>query len=245
MSINTLFKEATEIFIGDYLITTVNIWNLKNRVSIIKSPGIYIFDLNKYKINNQLFIALELVNLNKLTDGYYGIQNSPYISAYWVPQGMSCEIPVEPDDSSPKFVFTPDFSGCSLVIDQISNNKYRVYHITKGRCCDEYLRNNIDHGHGIAGWITPDVYRNDTSFIFLKYNYNINRWEIFYQRQLQLIGHTTSNKLGLTTDLPLQIKGSGKIPVFDLTKGEGPPPSLTIDGISISPSDPSSASINC
>jgi hypothetical protein len=52
------------------------------------------------------------------------------IPAYWLPQGGSCDIPVVASER--KFVFTPDFSGCSLLINQINDTTYRVYHVTGG-----------------------------------------------------------------------------------------------------------------
>ncbi|MCX8565599.1 MAG: hypothetical protein ON057_000326 [Glomeribacter sp. 1016415] len=52
--------------------------------------------------------------------------------AYWLPQGGYVDIKIRPDKSKinePLYLFTPDFSGCALVVDKKDDDYYRVRHV--------------------------------------------------------------------------------------------------------------------
>ncbi|MFC4159677.1 hypothetical protein [Chitinimonas lacunae] len=107
------------------------------------------------------------------------------LPAYWVPQGGYCDIPINPGVNDGQFVFTPDFSGCSILVDQLNANEYRVYHVQGG---DNYFQDEYaaqqDHGMGLAGAMTfADYGLNDQprAAAFLKHDGG--RWYIYHQSQ--------------------------------------------------------------
>ncbi|MDU3301400.1 MAG: type VI secretion system tip protein VgrG, partial [Enterobacter ludwigii] len=70
--------------------------------------------------------------------------------AYWVPQGGYTDIPLNPTVGDPKFVFTPGFSGCALVVDLLNKNTLRVHHVQGGKEHLEYNNPIIEHGEGMV-----------------------------------------------------------------------------------------------
>ncbi|XP_047990266.1 uncharacterized protein LOC125229461 [Leguminivora glycinivorella] len=54
-------------------------------------------------------------------------------AAYWLPQGGVVDIHHHPSDRQPKYVFTPDFSGCSWTVTPGSNGMLRLHHVEGGR----------------------------------------------------------------------------------------------------------------
>lgn len=80
-------------------------------------------------------------------------------SGLWLPQGKSITFPVEPRHDQPCFVFTGDFTGCSLIIDQLTEFEYRAYHVEGGKMAEQYedLQKN-DHGLGQAAVFHPEHY---------------------------------------------------------------------------------------
>ena len=135
---------------------------------------------------------------------------------FWVPQGGSCVVPANPGAVS--FVFTPDFSGCSILVDQIDAGQYRVYHVQGGAnyLQNEYLGAHDGHGLGLAGSMTFDDYGDAAlprGFAFLKYENG--RWWIYYQRQNGVginYGNGHFRAVG-----PQTVRGGARVPVADLT----------------------------
>lgn len=82
----------------------------------------------------------------------------PYIKAYWLPQGKYIDIPK--DNPQAAYIFTPEFSGCKIYVDEIPGNLYRIFHIQCPHESSEYAANlrgtrrgtidNDDYGGGPA-----------------------------------------------------------------------------------------------
>ncbi|XP_061723516.1 uncharacterized protein LOC133529733 [Cydia pomonella] len=64
--------------------------------------------------------------------------------AYWLPQGGSIDIPQRPNSNQPRYVFTPDFSGCSWTVTPLSNGMLRLRHVEGGREAAQF--NNLSSG---------------------------------------------------------------------------------------------------
>uniref|UniRef100_UPI0027D2E1A2 RHS repeat-associated core domain-containing protein n=1 Tax=Burkholderia sp. GbtcB21 TaxID=2824766 RepID=UPI0027D2E1A2 len=120
--------------------------------------------------------------------------------AYWIPQGKSYDIPVDPIASGkPHHVFTPAFSGCSFVVDLINKETLRVYHVEGGKEIEQYNSPSIEHGFGmVANMQYADygyyqdkegqLYENVHGFAFLRYETNEMegsemQWRLHYQGQ--------------------------------------------------------------
>lgn len=110
MECNNLFRRTTQDIVREYFLTAVHYPG--------HSSGLTAFDLNYHSVDNYKVITLD------------SPENSYPLMGFWVPQGGSCVIPANPGAET--FVFTPDFSGCSIQVDQIDNNQYRVYHVQGG-----------------------------------------------------------------------------------------------------------------
>ncbi len=148
------------------------------------------------------------------------------LNGYWVPQGKSCVIPRTANRSH--FVFTPDFSGCSILVDQIDPYHYRVYHVqgSKANLKHEYLTTGHPHGLGLAAAMTFGDYgaaclacrtrcgREQTrGFAFLKFEGD--RWWIYAQGQDGVGLGYQDGQYRLTG--PQTPAGGVRIPVADLT----------------------------
>lgn len=106
--------------------------------------------------------------------------------AYWAPQGGFVDIPMHPKDGEPNYVFTPDFSGCCLVVDKISDTTLRVRHVEGGKEEEQYnTLQAMDIGNGMVGNMLYDDYgiinghENSCGFAFMAYNGG--RWIIKWQ----------------------------------------------------------------
>ncbi len=164
---NADFRVNTITYIADKFMTAVGI------VPIEAGPAA--FDLHRHTIDGNPVIRLAQWNAD----------NEMAIMGYWVPQGSSCIVPVVPNPAR-AFVFTPDFSGCAIRVDQIDGANYRVYHVQGGGTYmeDEYTNGPHDHGRGLAGQLDFEDYGTDLlprAFAFLKYQ--DGGWKIFHQSQ--------------------------------------------------------------
>ncbi|EMM7535725.1 hypothetical protein RVW77_004567 [Citrobacter braakii] len=168
--------------------------------------GLTAFDLNDHSVMNNHVVTLDAAVVGR----------SYPLMGFWVPQGGSCVIPANPGTQS--FVFTPDFSGCSILVDQIDANQYMVYHVQGGSnyLQKEYRDAYNRHGLGLAASMIFDDYGDapkPRGFAFLKYENG--RWWIYYQRH-NGIGINYS-KGRFHTMGPQTVRGGGRIPVADLT----------------------------
>lgn len=198
MSIHTInqFRNNTRNFVRQHFLTAVRYPG--------HAGGLTVFDLNAHQVNRNNIITL---------DTAHGV---PPLMGFWVPQGGSCRVPANPGAMS--FVFTPDFSGCSILVDQINANEYRVYHVQGGGnyLQAEYLNPIHDHGLGLAGAMTFDDYGDahlPRGFAFLKYEGQ--RWWIYYQRQNGVglgFNNDQFHAVGAQT-----VRGGARVPIADLT----------------------------
>lgn len=155
-------------------------------------------------------------------------RNDDPLSGYWLPQGGSCLIPRVANRSI--YVFTADFSGCAICVDQINAHQYRVYHIQGGQhhLQREYLKaTRYSHGLGLAAVMTFTDYsvthapykkgapagEQTRGCAFLKFENG--RWWIYSQRQ---DGKGIAYNNGRYTLLgPQSVAGGARLPVADLT----------------------------
>lgn len=194
---NNRFRSATKDIVRQYFLTAVRYPRQRD--------GLTAFDLNDHSVNNNNVVTLDAA-----------VERSYPLMGFWVPQGGSCVIPANPGAVS--FVFTPDFSGCSILVDQIDANQYRVYHVQGGSdyLQQEYLSAHERHGLGLAASMIFDDYGDVTwprGFAFLKYENG--RWWIYYQRH-NGVGINYSNGHFRTMG-PQTVRGGGRLPVADLT----------------------------
>lgn len=202
--LNASFRTDTKKFLKKYFLTAVGIERL--------SEGSAPFDLVLDSVQDQPVALVRTVNLLEARE-----QAEPPLLGYWVPQGASTVVPVAP--GARQVVFTPDFSGCAIMVDQINANNYRVYHVQGGSnyCAAEYLndpaRSNV---MGMAASMTFDDYGDAAQprgFAFLKYEQG--RWWIYQQR------HTGAG-LGFSGGRLVPIggaqhpRGGARVPVVDL-----------------------------
>ena len=145
----------------------------------------------------------------------------PPLRGWWVPQGGSCVVPANPGGC--RFVFTPDFSGCSLLVDQLNGLNYRVYHITGG---NQHLGPQYTallpaaHGLGLAAAMTFEDYASGVGGVnprgFACMKYEGGRWWIYHQSpQGAPIAYAHGQLAALG---PQTIIGCGRMPVANLTQ---------------------------
>ncbi|WP_455806150.1 hypothetical protein [Pseudomonas fluorescens] len=135
------------------------------------------------------FNALKIhdLEINKLPVG------ANAVSGYWMPQGGYVDIPVHPEWGQPDYLFTPDFTGCSLVVDQLDTNLLRVRHVEGAKEFAQY--NGLpagEHGWGLSTSMEFQDYgfrvdangRADsllTGFAFMKYDRQSSAWKLHFQ----------------------------------------------------------------
>lgn len=170
----------------------------------------YNFKLNKFKPakGNQVIYAVEL-------ESDVSTSSRSYLDthAYWCPQGKFVDIPIHPKINDAKYLFTPSFSGCTLVVDLMekpgSKEKfYRVYHVQGGKEEAEY--NSLrDHGLGMVtsmeyrhyGYFRPDVHNlnlhinNVIGSAFMAYVDAQKKWILFHQSQFGPYGYLVVSKI--------------------------------------------------
>ena len=171
------------------------------------------FDLHQHQIGpNQLIVTLDVWQMTS---------NEPPLAAYWVPQGSSCWFPNNPGGVR-NFVFTADFSGCSLIVDQMpdaTGGGYRAYHIQGGQNYFnvEYLASPHPHGLGVAAallWEDYGAAALPRAFAFVKYENA--RWWIYYQGQ-DGVGLNYNPATDTFAYIGNQtVRCAGRIPVADL-----------------------------
>ncbi len=171
------FKNNTMEFIKNKILSMSEVvkalMNLKLEINVINNVINVFLVAKKIKVNNNQ-------KREYVFPKYSEKQWRRTFSVYWVPQGKSCEIPVESDASSPKFVFTPDFSGCAILVNQISRERYCVYHIEVPHIEDQYKEDGP-----LVSALTFSDYGVENSMdkrqavAFLKYEER--RWWIYYQ----------------------------------------------------------------
>ena len=209
---NRFFNAEPKGYLQEHFMTAVGIRRL--------APGPQSFDIHHQVVQGYKIARVDAWDASSRDD-------EP-LDGYWVPQGQSCLIPRVATQS--RHVFTADFSGCSILVDQVSPNQYRVYHVQGGSSYiyQEYLEaTQYSHGLGLAAAMTFGDYaaacnacktlcgREQTrGFAFLKFE--SGRWWIYVQGQNGVGIYYRNGQFALTG--PQTISGGVRIPVADLTR---------------------------
>lgn len=120
-------------------------------------------------------------------------QSSNAVVAYWAAQGGYVDIPIHPKWGEPDHLFTPGFSGCSLVVDQMDASRLRVRHVEGSKEVAQY--NGLathDHGLGLSASMEYPDYglrvnadgQADSrllGFAFMKYDRPAQSWKLHFQ----------------------------------------------------------------
>lgn len=155
----------------------------------IEESGELVFSGMQYKHAHGTVGTIEVI------DTFAGQQPDQKTSqmAYWVAQGKYLDIPKHPDPHRDHlYVFTPNFSGCSFVVDDWSDDLIRVYHV-EGSKEDKQYNDVKDHRNGLINYMSFRDYgfyqkgnttiKSVNGFAFMRYNTQARHWEIHYQKQ--------------------------------------------------------------
>ncbi len=186
---NADFRSNTLRFISDNFMTAVGISGV--------NEGSCPFNLNKHTVEGNTVIRLS---------AWAATAGENPLLGYWVPQGGSCVVPAEP--GARQFVFTPDFSGCYIRVDQVDGANYRVYHVQGGGNYMQTEYSSKDHGRGLAGSLDFSDYGDDDkprAFAFLKFEGGA--WQIYFQKQ-NGVGLSFNNNV-FTAMGPQTVRGGG------------------------------------
>lgn len=217
-STETLERTAKQIPISQL------IPNIDNKVPVITwlentlfSSGREIQNIYKFRLiefGGHQSSYLNALKTGQLEQKWYSLQlhssslepipkGSEDVHAYWCHQGGHVDIPIHPSINEPKFLFTPPFSGCSLVVDlqKINEkNSLRVYHVQGGKEDVEY--NNLARNKDTLGMLYSMEYKDygfhwdyiKTAFVenihgmaFLAYSEQQKMW-IMYSQSLHANG---------------------------------------------------------
>ncbi len=131
------FKAAPEYFSASYFMTAAHPMaegaNYRNRVEVSSREGTpYPFAIDKYQLDR--VGTSVIVKLTAVHEPIDDSNRDQFVSAYWAPQGGHVDVPAHPNlqNNEAEFVFTPDFSGCSIMADQIQRDGrdfYRFRHV--------------------------------------------------------------------------------------------------------------------
>ncbi|MFA0558326.1 MULTISPECIES: cytotoxin [unclassified Vibrio] len=155
----------------------------------VEESGELVFSGMQYKHAHGTVGTIEVI------DTFAGQQPDKKTSqmAYWVAQGKYLDIPKHPDPHRDHlYVFTPNFSGCSFVVDDWSDDLIRVYHV-EGSKEDQQYNDVKDHRNGLINYMSFRDYgfyqkgnttiKSVNGFAFMRYNIQARHWEIHYQKQ--------------------------------------------------------------
>ncbi|MCC4224063.1 cytotoxin [Vibrio campbellii] len=155
----------------------------------VEESGELVFSGMQYKHAHGTVGTIEVI------DTFAGQQPDQKTSqmAYWVAQGKYLDIPKHPDPHRDHlYVFTPNFSGCSFVVDDWSDDLIRVYHV-EGSKEDKQYNDVKDHRNGLINYMSFRDYgfyqkgnttiKSVNGFAFMRYNTQARHWEIHYQKQ--------------------------------------------------------------
>lgn len=207
-SLTSLMQSQPETFSRGHILTAAGIG--------IPSSGMNMFSLTGHDqdANNQ---PTNIVTLGlwrpPATNDIKAIQGaaSSFMIGEWLPQGSNIDVRITPRDKDAKFVFTPDFSGCSLIIDQINADEFRIYHVQGQGTTGNNMHEEYEcHAHGL-GQITA-VHAGDyvtnadnpCAFMFMKYVHDGDSpgWHIYKQRRTGLGIHYAPGKPLTTINNP-------------------------------------------
>lgn len=152
----------------------------------------------------------------------FALQVSPEGEAgYWVPINKHTEIPRIPTGDQPRYVFTPDFCGCTFTITPSENNMLRVRHVQGNLEGRQFNRLSTDEKGGPISYAmqfkdygyhelhTGEIVQNTGAFTFMEFTNG--EWRLHYQLQVNtpIVGnirfHPKTNRLqSMAMSLPLQ-----------------------------------------
>ncbi|KAA0015540.1 hypothetical protein F0A16_20250 [Salinicola corii] len=210
-------QHSTEIFIAQHFLTAAGI-----SPTLSAGPNLFMLKRHTRDAHQNSIDVVTLENWSTTPDNYsiqpVGEQPLFPLKGYWIPQGESAELPATPGPGDPKFAFTPDFTGCSLMIDKLNQESYRVYHVQGGHKGGhggeapisymdiEYNNEGRDHGMGLTYSSKFSDYGTESSpraFIFMKYDLTLEKWCVYTQSQNGL-GVSYNSRTGdiVTVSLP-------------------------------------------
>ncbi|CAI8840481.1 dermonecrotic toxin domain-containing protein [Pseudomonas sp. GW456-12-1-14-TSB6] len=165
---------------------------IASQLDMREGGGSFLFTMQRMKYSGAVegeFNALKVIDL----EAGERPEGTNAISAYWSPQGGYVDVPIHPGWGQPDHVFTPGFSGCSLVVEQMDENLLRVRHVEASHEAAQYVDlAPQEHGWGLsAAMELPDYgLRLDqngnpdsilTGFAFMKYDRTARVWKLHYQ----------------------------------------------------------------
>lgn len=163
-----------------------NVLDANNIKDIYNFRLLSLVDNRRLEFSNQPYLVLEMRPSNPIARSYKDLY------AYWAHQGRYVDIPIHPKDGQPEYLFTPPFSGCSLVVDLIDEHHYRVYHVQGGHEDSEYNL-LMDHGRGMvtsmqfehyglhSNVLTRERVVNSLGTAFMLYSQQLKKWTIYHQ----------------------------------------------------------------
>ncbi|MGE8186420.1 RHS repeat domain-containing protein [Pseudomonas sp. NPDC086278] len=174
-----------EPFPGRYSATTAS--GLKN-----SRGGEFIFTMDKLSYSGAGKGAFNMLRVVDIPKGEIPDKDNA-VAGFWAPQGGYVDIPLNPTGTEPTYVFTANFSGCSLTVDQLNDNVLRVRHVEGAKENAQY--NDLpatQHGMGLAGAMEYRDYGFDldeqgqpeeviSGFAFMKFDQKLQVWNIHYQ----------------------------------------------------------------
>ncbi|MHC8375618.1 RHS repeat-associated core domain-containing protein [Pseudomonas sp. MDT1-16] len=190
-----------------------------------RGGGEFIFTMDKLSYSGASKGAFNMLRVVDIPKGEIPDKDN-VVAGFWAPQGGHVDIPLKPTGTAPDYVFTPNFSGCSLTVDQLNDNVLRVRHV-------EGLKENAqynalpatEHGKGLAGAMEYRDYGFDldgqgqpeeviSGFAFMKYDRKQQVWNIHYQtiQGASSIDHYAPGKTGFLN------RSNAAVTVYSQTK---------------------------
>lgn len=225
MSVSNLFKTLGGKEEG--FATTFNLksYEFSHHLDNINSPPIKVSAIHPFEEDTFLsstFSALKPFSNQKRVGQYIKKTTNKFsINAYWLPQGGHTNIPIIPTENQPHHVFTPDFSGCLLIIDKLKNgNEFKVYHVSGEKNIKSQYTDKRNPEDIKVTEISPRDYMDSDdlmlAFIFMKYEARSNgkKWHIHIQKQE---GAPIGNILGeLTLNGPIYPRGRDPVIIHEV-----------------------------
>ncbi|BBE10380.1 insecticidal toxin complex protein C [Mycoavidus cysteinexigens] len=168
---------------------------------------VFLFSLSKYTVESgHSVVSLDMGNLvAESMEMASGGDGREFINAFWAPQGGYVDVPIHPSKEEAKIVFTPDFSGCSLMVNQIQKEGrefYRFRHVEGSKERQQFfeLNSKEEWGLGLAANMNYEDYgisqnqENTRGFAYAIYSEITGNWVINWQGQSNVSSSLTLDK---------------------------------------------------
>jgi hypothetical protein len=143
-----------------------------------------------------------------------GVSSFP---AYWLPQGKKLEIPETPGFDEPKLLLTPEFSGCSLVVEKLAHGKLQVSHVVGGKHHEQFEALDIRAERIASAFTFQGDYGKDPQIFqasaFMQHQ--AGEWKIHWQR---ISGSALVKGDRVLSGQPLVLHGCGQKSSTDTDK---------------------------